>query len=219
MEIVDRTVRTYAFPSLVPQFVLGAHRAAVNAVSLSGTLIVSGSGDRSVRLWDARTGSLLRCFENHHSRGCVFLFLVLTSRWRFNFGLVLRIASIDFSPPLLVSGSSDKHLRVFDVTSAQGWTTVPHAAAPDALQVVCHACGASGVVGAAGEETIAGGGEGCAHTDLVRSVALGEEFVVSGSYDLSIKVCLSFFPSCRGWLTRGDVGRCGIARRASWSPT
>jgi F-box and WD-40 domain protein 1/11 len=28
----------------------------------------------------------------------------------------------------------------------------------------------------------------CVHADLVRSVALGEEFVVSGSYDLSIKV-------------------------------
>ncbi|KZP08718.1 WD40 repeat-like protein [Athelia psychrophila] len=156
----DRTVRTYAFPSLEPQFVLGAHRAAVNAVSLSGNLIVSGSGDRSVRLWDARTGGLVRCFEEHHSRG---------------------IASIDFSPPLLVSGSSDKHLRVFDATTGQGWTTVPdvHAAGP----AVCHACGAT--PGAAGDVDMA---EACVHTDLVRSVALGEEFVVSGSYDLTIKV-------------------------------
>lgn len=28
----------------------------------------------------------------------------------------------------------------------------------------------------------------CVHGDLVRSVALGEDFVISGSYDLSIKV-------------------------------
>lgn len=71
--LLDRTVRTYSFPDLMPEFVLGAHRAAVNAVSLSGTLIVSGSGDRSIRLWDAVTGKLLRTFENHHSRGYVVL--------------------------------------------------------------------------------------------------------------------------------------------------
>jgi F-box and WD-40 domain protein 1/11 len=73
---LDRTVRTYSFPDLVPEFVLGAHRAAVNAVSISKTLIVSGSGDRSIRLWDAETGQLLRTFENHHSRGYVYAFLL-----------------------------------------------------------------------------------------------------------------------------------------------
>ena len=66
---IDRTVRTYSFPELEPQHVLGAHRSAVNAVSLSGSFIVSASGDRSMRLWDADTGKLLRTFENHHSRG------------------------------------------------------------------------------------------------------------------------------------------------------
>jgi F-box and WD-40 domain protein 1/11 len=40
----DRTVRTYTFPDLLPQFILGAHRAAVNAVSISDSFIVSGSG-------------------------------------------------------------------------------------------------------------------------------------------------------------------------------
>ncbi|KAF9261189.1 WD40 repeat-like protein [Marasmius fiardii PR-910] len=102
----DRTVRTYVFPSLEPQFVLRAHRAAVNAVSISSTLIVSGSGDRSMRLWDAKTGVLLRTFENHHSRG---------------------IASIDFKPPFVLSGSSDKHLRLLDISTLQGWCTFPDA--------------------------------------------------------------------------------------------
>ncbi|PFH51687.1 hypothetical protein AMATHDRAFT_58451 [Amanita thiersii Skay4041] len=100
----DRTVRTYSFPDLVPQFVLGAHRAAVNAVSIYKTLIVSGSGDRSIRLWDAQTGRLLRTFDEHHTRG---------------------IASIDFKPPYILSGSSDKHLRLFDMTTLQGWFTSP----------------------------------------------------------------------------------------------
>lgn len=67
----DRTVRTYLFPDLDPQHIMTGHRAAVNALSLSPTHIVSASGDRSLRLWDANTGALLRTFENHHSRGYV----------------------------------------------------------------------------------------------------------------------------------------------------
>jgi WD40 repeat protein len=51
--------------------VLGAHRAAVNAVSIWQNLIVSGSGDRSVKLWDANTGKLLRSLDNYHGRGSV----------------------------------------------------------------------------------------------------------------------------------------------------
>jgi WD40 repeat protein len=65
---LDRTIRTYAFPSLKPEFVFRAHRAAVNAVSIAGDLIVSGSGDRSVRVWDARSGALISTFEDHHAR-------------------------------------------------------------------------------------------------------------------------------------------------------
>lgn len=74
----DRTVRVYSFPELKFEFVLGAHRAAVNAVSISESFIVSASGDRSVRLWDAETGKLLRTFDNHHTRGYV-LFLYASS--------------------------------------------------------------------------------------------------------------------------------------------
>jgi F-box and WD-40 domain protein 1/11 len=49
--------------------VFRAHRAAVNAVSVVGDVIVSGSGDRSVRVWNANTGALLSTFEEHHARG------------------------------------------------------------------------------------------------------------------------------------------------------
>ncbi|KAG6868681.1 hypothetical protein C0993_011911 [Termitomyces sp. T159_Od127] len=65
----DHTVRTYSFPDLTPQYVLGAHRAAVNAVSISQNLIASGSGDKSIKIWDANTGNLLRTLELHHNRG------------------------------------------------------------------------------------------------------------------------------------------------------
>jgi len=212
---LDRTVRTYSFPDLVPQFVLGAHRAAVNAVSISKTLIISGSGDRSIRLWDAQTGKLLRTFENHHNRGYVRSPHHHTDVRRLTYFIspLNRIASIDFVTPIVVSGSSDRHLRLFNVTSSQGWSTSPDFVnSPSSVMMapflnsngtvgpttVCQACG--NIITGAGQQQAGGSGIGnravidrtrCVHADLVRSVALGEEFVLSGSYDLSIKVCVS----------------------------
>jgi F-box and WD-40 domain protein 1/11 len=62
-------VRVYTFPGLELLHVLGGHRAAVNAISLNKDLVVSGSGDRSMNVWDVKTGKLLRTFEDHHTRG------------------------------------------------------------------------------------------------------------------------------------------------------
>ena len=132
-----------------------------------------------------------------------------------------RIASIDFSPPFVISGSSDKHLRLFDITTPQGWSTSPDFDNPppsflDSMSItsvggssagvvsstmICHVCGS--MTAGPGQSNAAGSGSGlvgtdrirCVHADLVRSVALGEEFVLSGSYDLSIKVRNSFI-SC-----------------------
>ncbi|KAJ3916109.1 WD40 repeat-like protein [Lentinula edodes] len=163
----DRTVRTYLFPDLAPQFVLGAHRAAVNAVSISDTLIVSGSGDRSIRLWDANTGNLLRTFENHHSRG---------------------IASIDFKPPYVLSGSSDKHLRLFDIATLHGWSTSPEFDNISGLVGQGHDLGSSQLGHLSSSFGTNNVHKNVLHRDLVRTVAFGDEFVLSGSYDLSIKV-------------------------------
>ncbi|KAH9005012.1 WD40 repeat-like protein [Lactarius hatsudake] len=187
----DRTVRTYRFPDLNPQHILRGHRAAVNAISISPIYIVSASGDRSLRLWDANTGALLRTFENHHSRG---------------------IASIDLDFPIVLSGSSDKHIRLFNLESTIGWSTSsefdPQATAllpapppldedsneENAPLAVCQNCGANVSVvdptpsRALSNERPHKSRQQCAHGDLVRNVALSADFVVSGSYDSSVKV-------------------------------
>ncbi|KAF8969666.1 F-box/WD repeat-containing protein 11 [Flammula alnicola] len=200
----DRTVRTYSFPDLEFQFVLGAHRAAVNAVSISESFIVSASGDRSVRLWDAETGKLLRTFDNHHTRG---------------------IASIDFCPPVVLSGSSDKHVRLFDMTTLQGWSTSPEydGVAPPSNSIlpfpllagsstsstglVCQTCGSSSIESTSVPRPSADKNGRCVHGDLVRTVALGEDFVLSGSYDLSIKVWDRKTGALIADLTGGHTGR------------
>ncbi|EPQ57897.1 WD40 repeat-like protein [Gloeophyllum trabeum ATCC 11539] len=182
----DRTVRVYSFPDLQPQFLLQGHRAAVNAVSICDNFIASASGDRSMRIWDADTGALLRIFENHHSRG---------------------LASIDFKYPMVLSGSSDKHLRFFNVVTGQGWSTSPDldntpaplaSLPPSPSPTATTMCEACGVVKRRRENP---------HTDLVRSVALGDEFVISGSYDFTVKVWSRKTGALVADLTRGHTGR------------
>ena len=142
-----------------------------------------------------------------------------------------RIASIDFCPPIILSGSSDKHLRFFDITTLQGWSTAseyhsavihtsgvnhnPFAFADSNSSVpsgpgsslntngmdddestiatfICQACGSSQFDSASMSMLPSFGVKRvrCMHRDLVRTVALGQDFVLSGSYDFSIKVSL-----------------------------
>jgi len=211
----DRTLRTYLFPRLTLHLVLEGHRAAVNAVVISDNMIISASGDRSMRIWDADTGDLLKIFENHHSRG---------------------IASIDVRPPFILSGSSDKHIRLIDLNTGTGWSTNADfdAPAPDDPEEVraevdidedyvtsatagfCSSCGVE--VGSA--DLLNQSNRACsrtkitrlkryssAHSDLVRSVVLGEDWVASGSYDSSVKIWSRKTGAFVADLSGGHTGR------------
>ena len=126
-----------------------------------------------------------------------------------------RIASIDFCPPVVLSGSSDKHLRLFDMTTLQGWSTsldykavvastsnVPPLPFPllssgsnsniSGMGLICQACGSNSIASQPVSRAIENCSR-CVHGDLVRSVALGQDFVLSGSYDLTIKVGLYIY--------------------------
>lgn len=111
-----------------------------------------------------------------------------------------RIASIDFQYPYILTGSSDRHLRLVNMLNPkQGWSTSPEyqydlpislfpSLSPASIafsgsRLMCQCCGSENV------HLVPTGVQGpCVHSDLVRSVVLGDHFVVSGSYDLSIKV-------------------------------
>lgn len=201
---------------------LNAHSSAVNSVSIFDTYVVSASGDRSIRLWDANTGTLLRTFLNHHTRGYV-VSLCMRKYCPTHF-LNSSIASVDFSPPAVLSGSSDKHVRLFDMTTLQGWSTIPKDDTPtgnchvlpfsfpsslgtvptstsstisrstacnsdsshqDGIppSLACQNCGSNRI-----ESRMNRQAGNCAHGDLVRTVTLKQDFVLSGSYDSSIKV-------------------------------
>ena len=81
----DVTVRT-----------LAEHTVNVVAWSPDGTQLCSGSGDKTLRLWNAQTGECVRTLEGHTS-------------W---------VRSVTWSPDgtQLCSGSEDQTLRLWDLT-------------------------------------------------------------------------------------------------------
>lgn len=119
------------------------------------------------------------------------------------------LAAIDFSPPYVLSGSSDKHMKLMDLSTGVGWCTSPEPdpdgntdPAPVLNRQPCEACGGIPPLPKppARQPT---------HSDLVRSVALNDSFVVSGSYDHTVKVIsFSFRPEyiCSHIVLAPDLG-------------
>lgn len=69
--------------------ILMGHRAAVNVVDFDSKYIVSASGDRSIKLWNTSDCEFVKSLRGH-DRG---------------------IACIQYSYPLVISGSSDTTIR------------------------------------------------------------------------------------------------------------
>ncbi|SMQ48686.1 unnamed protein product [Zymoseptoria tritici ST99CH_1A5] len=68
------------------------HQAAVNAVQIHGDIIVSASGDRTIKSWDIHAGGHRKQYSGH-TKG---------------------IACVQFDGRRIVSGSSDNTVRIFD---------------------------------------------------------------------------------------------------------
>ncbi|KAF2224925.1 WD40-repeat-containing domain protein [Elsinoe ampelina] len=74
---------------------LRGHGAAVNAIQIYEDTIVSASGDRTIRMWNIKTGECIREINGH----------------------VKGIACVQFDGRRVVSGSSDNTVRIFDAST------------------------------------------------------------------------------------------------------
>ena len=100
------------FAQELPSTIIEGHTDRVNSVALSpdGQTLASGSHDRTIRLWDVNTGSLLRTLTGHtHS-----------------------VLSVAFSPDsnILASGSGDRKIRLWDVNTGRLIRSVPEPTGP-----------------------------------------------------------------------------------------
>ena len=94
-------VRAVRCTGILPAQQLQGHTDQVNSVAFSpdGNQIVSGSDDRSVRVWDAKTGEQLMELQGH----------------------INRVISVAFSPKgnQIVSGSWDERVWVWDAKTGE----------------------------------------------------------------------------------------------------
>jgi hypothetical protein len=155
-----------------------SHTQPVYSVAFSpdGARVLSGSGDNTMKLWDAATGGLLRTFEGHSS----------------------FVISVAFSPDgaRVLSGSHDKTLKLWDAATGQLLRTfeghssfvISVAFSPDGARVLSGSHDKTLKLWDAATGGLLRTFEG--HSSGVRSVAFSPDGarVLSGSDDTSVRI-------------------------------
>jgi len=196
------------------------HTCLVSAVAVSrdGRFIVSGSWDRTVKVWDAQSGALLRSLGGHTAPVSAVAaspdgrFIVSGSWddtvkvWDAQSGALLRsleehtdwVRAVAVSPDgrFIVSGSEDRTVKVWDAQSGAplrslGGHTGPVfavAVSPDGRFIVSGSLDYTMKVWDAQSGALLRSLEG--HTHLVSAVAVSPDgrFIVSVSLDYTVKV-------------------------------
>ncbi|CAI8610622.1 unnamed protein product [Vicia faba] len=112
----DKTIRTYAFTNsdsdsnsltLSPMQQYEGHEQGVSDLAFSSDTryLVSASDDKTIRLWDVRTGALIKTLHGHTN----------------------YVFCVNFNPQsnIIVSGSFDETVRVWDVKTGKCLKVIP----------------------------------------------------------------------------------------------
>ncbi|KAJ3343298.1 SCF ubiquitin ligase complex subunit cdc4 [Entophlyctis luteolus] len=185
----DQSIHIYDTSSGRLRRKLVGHDGGVWALQYWGTALVSGSTDRTVRVWDMDTGLCTHLFEGHTSTVRCLMIVPPTKIATYPFGTNGRSGGVGFEPafepsqPLIVTGSRDATLRVWRLPNPKsGSFHVPNGAA-GCVQV--H--GGNNSYDSVDENpyfmhVLAG------HTNSVRAMAGHGRVLVSGSYDCTVRV-------------------------------
>ncbi|KAJ2779780.1 hypothetical protein H4R18_003808 [Coemansia javaensis] len=155
-------------------FALTGHTVAVNAVHLHGDMLVSASGDRTIKAWDLATRSCVLTLDDH----------------------VRGVACLDFDGRYIVSGSSDHTIRVWDVRSGACERTIASAHA-DLVRTVMFDRRMDVIVSGSYDETIRVWSFSTGallhkfrnvHTSRVFKLAFDRTRIVSCSHDRSVAI-------------------------------
>lgn len=143
---------------------LSGHEGGVWALHYVGNTLVSGSTDRSVRVWDIERGLCTHIFWGHTSTVRCLQILMPTE--------VEENGQRNIYPkvPLIITGSRDSQLRVWKLPASRDPKYMPHL--PPSSENDCPYLIRS-LVG---------------HSHSVRAIAAHGDILVSGSYDMMVKV-------------------------------
>ncbi|KAJ1740490.1 hypothetical protein LPJ55_004410 [Coemansia sp. RSA 990] len=155
-------------------FDLAGHAVAINAISLHGDVLVSASGDRTIKLWNLTTRTCVQTLDEH-TRG---------------------VATLDFDGMYIVSGSSDRSIRIWNARSGKCERTIANAHS-DLVRTVMFDRSMDVLVSGSYDETIKvwSFSTGCllykfrnVHTSRVFKLMFDRSRIVSCSHDRSVAV-------------------------------
>jgi WD40 repeat protein len=237
----DNTAQNITPPLLT---IPGVSSVTSVAFSPNGHTLASGCADRTISLWSAANGKLLRTLQGHSDNVNSIAFSPdgrtlasgswdrTTKLWNVSSGKLLRtlqahsenVNSIAFSPDgrFLISGSQDKTIKLWNVASGQLVRTFH--GHTDSVETVAFSSDGRTLASAGGDQTIklwdAASGQLLrtltGHEGFVRSLAFSPDgrSMASGSDDKTIKL----WNVASGQLLRTFDGHSGDIMSVAFSP-